>query len=287
MPATIAPKTHMGTVKLSVSNLALSHNFYTQRLGLKVLSEDLDNIILGGDTTPLLHLTEKPKAKRVQRATGLFHFALLVSSRLELGKTLARLLQTKTPMQGFSDHLVSEAIYLADPDGHGIEVYRDRPRDEWEHEDDGRLKMATLQMDIHGVLDELEKDGVDATWSGIDPQTTMGHVHLHVDNLQTARQFYIDTLGFEFMTHYPSALFISAGGYHHHLGLNTWAGEGVAPPPDSALKLESYEILLPDRASLEAIAERLTAGGYGFEQHDNTIEIPDPAHNKIILKTNS
>lgn len=169
----------------------------------------------------------------------MYHFAILVPSRASLGRSLRRLSEKRWPLTGASDHLVSEALYLDDPDGLGIEIYRDRPRDEWPVSN-GQLLMATDPLDLQGVFDE---PGAEMQWSGLEAGTVIGHVHLHVPHLDTAERFYCGRIGFEpTVRGYPGALFVAAGGYHHHLGLNTWTGIGAPPPPDDAVGLRSFTI---------------------------------------------
>jgi catechol 2,3-dioxygenase len=189
----------------------------------------------------LIELHENTGAiAKPRRSTGLFHFAILVPSRAALGRSLRRLVDKGWPMTGASDHLVSEALYLDDPDGLGIEIYRDRPRSSWQRLPNGQLAMATDPLDLQGVHDE---PGAETAWNGLGAGTVMGHVHLHVPHLDTAEQLYCGRIGFEpIVRGYPGALFVSAGGYHHHLGLNTWMGVGAPPPPENAVGLRSFTI---------------------------------------------
>lgn len=189
----------------------------------------------------LVELHERSGAvSKPPRSSGLFHFAILVPSRAALGRSLRRLDEKGWPMSGAADHLVSEALYLNDPDGLGIEIYRDRPRDSWRISDSGELAMATDPIDLQGVHDE---PGAETPWTGLESATVMGHVHLHVPQLDTAEAFYCGRIGFEPVVRgYPGALFVAAGGYHHHLGLNTWVGVGAPPPPANAVGLRSFTI---------------------------------------------
>ncbi len=263
----------MGRVHLTVADLNRSLDYYQHGIGLALLRQENRTAYLGTGERELLVLTEQPGARPTRRTTGLYHFALLTPSRLELARTLRHLIDTETPIDGASDHAVSEALYLTDPDGHGIEIYRDRPRAEWEFPD-GKLKMFTEPFDIDGVLGEL--NGRAPAYTGLHPDTTMGHVHLHVANIQTAEQFYGELFGFEIMARYgPSASFVAAGGYHHHLGFNTWAGVGAPPPPPDAARLLWYEIVLPDTAGQVV----------GENEYGRTLA--DPAGNQIILTASS
>ena len=237
---------------------------------------------LGTGRQDLLALRQLLGATHPRRATGLYHFAILVPSRLELALTLKHLIETETRIGGASDHLVSEALYLSDPDGNGIEIYRDRLRNEWPLVN-GQIAMDTQPLDIEGVLGEPH--GRDQSWNGLHNDTTIGHIHLHVSHLPEAEVFYTQILGFDLMMHYgPSAAFVSAGGYHHHIGLNTWAGVGAPPPPPDSVGLDWYEILLPDEEALIATAVRLQNAHIPTEQRGNGLFLHDPTQNGIVLR---
>lgn len=242
---------------------------------------------LGTGERDLLALRELPSATRPQRTTGLYHFAILVPSRLELAQTLKHLIDTETRIGGASDHLVSEALYLSDPDGNGIEIYRDRPRNEWPIVN-GRIEMDTQPFNVESVLGELHGRAVqsrDLIWNGLHADAAIGHIHLHVSHLSEAEAFYTQVLGFDLITRYgPSAAFVSAGGYHHHIGLNTWAGVGAPPPPPESVGLDWYEILLPDEETLMDTAVRLQNAHIPTEQRENGLFLRDPAQNGIVLR---
>lgn len=231
---------HIGEVSLTVTNLERSVAFYRDVLGFREVTRDDGVSRLGADARTLVELHENPQAiPKPRRSTGLYHFAILVPSRAALGRSLRRLFERRWPLTGASDHLVSEALYLNDPDGLGIEIYRDRPRGEWPRRD-GQIAMATDPLDLQNVQDQ---PGADAAWTGLEAGTVIGHVHLHVPHLDTAEAFYCGRIGFEPMVRgYPGALFVAAGGYHHHLGLNTWTGIGAPPPPEHAVGLRSFTI---------------------------------------------
>jgi catechol 2,3-dioxygenase len=284
-PFSIHPDTTVGPVDLAVADLGRAEQFYREVLGFKQLSRADGALTLTADgTTPLLILREQPGARpKPRRATGLYHFAILVPTRRDLARSLRRLAEMQWPLSGASDHLVSEALYLDDPDGNGIEIYRDRPRAEWPRSG-GRIQMATDPLDFDGVIGELEGD--DRPWDGLAPATTIGHVHLHVADLRAAEAFYHGVLGFDIITNYGgSALFVSAGGYHHHLGLNTWAGVGAPPPPPDAAGLRYYAVILPDSEALGQVAARIQAAGIAIEQTDAGMLMRDPSQNGVLLST--
>jgi len=252
-PFSIHPNTSIGATHLTVADLERSRRFYVDVLGFRELERQGTTLTLTADgATPLLALTELPGAPpKPARATGLYHFAILVPSRLDLARSLRRLAELRYPLSGASDHLVSEALYLNDPDGNGIEIYRDRPRAEWPRLN-GQIRMATDPLDLDGILAELDRD--DRPWDGLAPATTIGHMHLHVADLRAAEAFYHGLLGFDIMLSFGgSALFLSAGGYHHHIGLNTWAGVGAPPAPPGSAGLRyfvfaAYPVLRPAQA---------------------------------------
>lgn len=280
-PMNIHPNTKIGPVSLTVSDMARSLTYYQQNIGLKLHHQEANTAVLGSGETELLQLMARPSVPKPRRSTGLYHFALLLPSRLELAKTLTHLINTETAIAGASDHLVSEALYLSDPDGNGIEIYRDRPRDEWKIINDV-LQMSTEPLDVQGVLSEL--NSATAAWNGLHQATIMGHIHLHVNYLDQAEAFYTDILGFDLVTRYgPSAAFVSAGGYHHHIGLNTWAGVGAPPPPDNAVGLNWFTIVFPDQDALQATAVRLQSADIPYEKRGDGLFLRDPANNGILL----
>jgi catechol 2,3-dioxygenase len=208
---------------------------------------------------------------RPRPSTGLFHLAVLVPTRADLAVALRRVAAAGGRLSGASDHLVSEALYLDDPEGNGIEIYRDRPRNEWRRSG-GELEMATLPLDLDGVLAAAprESDG-----EHVPEGTRIGHVHLEVSALAPVEDFYAGVLGLDVTVRgYPGALFVSAGGYHHHVGLNTWQGAGAPPPPPGALGLDRFELLLPDTAERDVLAERVGA-------RDGIVT--DPSGNSVML----
>jgi catechol 2,3-dioxygenase len=277
--SSIHPETSLGYVALRVRDLERSIQFYTGPLGLQVLGRKADTASLGSsEHDRVLTLQQDTSAApRPAGTTGLFHFALLQNSRAGLAHALKRLLDAGYPLEGAADHLVSEAIYLTDPDGNGIELYADRPRDRWVY-DEGRLKMATLPLDIPHLIGEAE---------GTDPslgQMQLGHVHLNVSDIQASEAFYQEVLGMDLVTRYgPGASFFSAGGYHHHIGVNTWAGSGANAPPDGSLGLRWYTIALVDESDRNRIQERARASGVSVTE-DGGLFLTDPAGVRIGLE---
>lgn len=283
----IDPQTHTGTVALVVSDLDRSLNFYQDNIGLRLQDRSDGVALLGADARPLLSLTEQKDISPVRRGrTGLYHFALLLPSRVELARTLRHLIDTRTPMSGASDHGVSEALYLSDPDGHGIEIYRDRERSEWpipaNATEGARVDMVTEPFDFDSVLAEVTPGRI--RWEAIADGTVMGHTHLHIANSMQSEYFYVDTLGFDLMQRFGSqASFISAGGYHHHIGLNTWAGIGAPPPPEDAARLLWYEILVPNVDAQQRVLAQLDAAGILYKTQDGVAVFNDPSQNTIHL----
>jgi catechol 2,3-dioxygenase len=272
--------TTMGPVRLTVADLDRARDFYRRAIGLQELEPANGAVRLGTDR-PVVELVGQPDAPpRPPRTSGLFHLAILVPSRADLARTLQRVADAGWRLTGASDHLVSEALYLHDPEGNGIELYRDRPREEWPVRD-GVLQMDTLPLDLDGVLGELRKD--DET-SGMPPGTRIGHVHLNVGDLSAAEAFYSGALGFDVTVRgYPGALFVSAGGYHHHIGLNTWAGEGAPPPPPGSRGLRQFEIRLPGQEQLAAEGDRLREAGFEPSREEDQVTVSDPSGNRVVL----
>ncbi|MDX1600069.1 MAG: VOC family protein [Anaerolineales bacterium] len=268
----------LGPVHLEVADLNRSQTFYESTLGLDGRAGGDDEIRLSAGDRILVVLHEKPGASpKPRNATGLYHYALLLPGRPELGRALQNLLDADYPLQGASDHLVSEAVYLADPDGNGIELYRDRPRESWSY-DDGRLRMATEPLDMHGVLDAGKELSAGAA---VPDGSVVGHVHLHVGDLAEAEQFYGEVIGFDLMTRYGrQASFYSAGGYHHHLGINVWAGVGAPRSPEDAAGLRHFTVVIPGANELGELADRLQKAEVDYEEHSGSLEVADPAGNK-------
>jgi catechol 2,3-dioxygenase len=260
----IAAATRMGAVHLSVADVERSMDYYATALGLAPHGHDArGGLRLGTGGEDLLVLYERPGAQPADGYAGLFHFALLVPRRADLANWLVHAGQTQVPLTGLSDHVVSEAVYLRDPDGHGIEIYWDRPRAGWE----GQVArtLTTLPLDVQSLVAEATGP------AGLPRETVMGHVHLRVADVPAARSYYADVLGFEVMAAMGAqAVFLSAGGYHHHVGANAWESAGAPPAPPHLARLERVTIILPDEAALADVVAR--AGGR---------DVADPSGNPL------
>jgi catechol 2,3-dioxygenase len=277
--ATLPAETRMGPVELTVSDLGRSLDYYRQAIGLGVREQEDGRASLGGDSE-LLVLHEVPGAQPAPRNTGLFHFALLVPERRDLATWLAHAIREQVPMTGVSDHFVSEALYLRDPDGHGIEIYADRPREVWE----GQVaRMTTEPLDLENLLGELD-DPQREPFEALSPGTVMGHVHLQVADIPETVRFYRDVLGFDEMASLGSqATFLAAGGYHHHVGANTWASAGAPPPPEGSASLRRATIVLPDAESQDEAVRRVAETGQQPEDTPEGPVIRDPSGNRLLL----
>jgi catechol 2,3-dioxygenase len=279
----IDPGAHIGAVHLTVSDLGRSEEFYVDLLGLTA-SRDGETVSLSGpDATPLVVLREHPGAKAAPRTTGLFHLAILFPTRDDLARAVLRLAEKRYRLQGSADHLVSEAVYLADPDGNGIEIYRDRPRTEWTF-DGPFVQMANEQFDLYALIGELE--GQDTTWRGVPAGTTMGHIHLKVADIKKSEAFYHGLLGLDVMLEWGSdAAFLSAGGYHHHVAVNTWSGVGNPPPPAGSTGLTHFEFVLPSSEDVSELAQRLEGAGFFGESWLGGYFVRDPSQIGIHLRS--
>jgi catechol 2,3-dioxygenase len=275
--------THIGRVKLQVSDLQRSLEYYEMVLGFCVLERSEDRVTLGaqkGDAS-LIELQERKGIRAVPRRglLGLYHFAILLPDRASLGRLLRHLAELGLHA-GMSDHFVSEAIYLQDPDNLGIEVYADRPRSEWRQEN-GQLSMTTVPLDVRSVL----AAGGTEMWTGMPDGTTIGHVHLHVGDIGEAEAFYHNALGLDkTVWNYPGALFLSAGGYHHHLGTNIWA-RGAPNASDGDARLLEWEIVVPGRADVDAAATSLAASSHNVERGDGKAVTSDPWGTQVRIRS--
>lgn len=276
----LPPATRMGAVRLSVADLDRSCRWYESAIGLRVLEHGVTRLALGVDDEALVELEEEPGARPSRGHTGLYHLALLLPDRASLARWLRHAARERTRLAGAADHAVSEAVYLTDPDGHGVEIYADRPRRSWE----GRVGelMTTLPLDVDDLLAAAE-DPPEAPFAGLPEGTTMGHVHLRVASVTEAVWFYRDVLGFDLMASLGSrAAFLAAGGYHHHVGANSWESRGAPPPPPGTAALRHATIVLPDARDRDAAADRVAADQ---EPHhlDGGVMVRDPSGNPLLL----
>jgi catechol 2,3-dioxygenase len=277
---TIDPATTVGKVVLGVANLDKMVRFYEQVMGLDLLEHGPDSAELGVDNKPIVRLESRPNGQQYPNATGLYHLAILLPTRADLGQWLRHFVQSQGRMiDGASDHLVSEALYQRDPEGNGLEIYRDRPRDKWNYQEDGRIVMGGLALD----LPALAADGHQEPFSKMPSGTTLGHVHLQVSDVPQTLWFYNEVLGFENMISFDTAAFMAAGGYHHHLGANIWHSKGAAPPPEGSLGLLYYTIVLPDTAVRQTLLTRLEAHNIPVESINGDPLVRDPSGNAVVL----
>lgn len=274
--------TRVGRVSLQVADLPRSLEYYGKILGFRVREQSASRAILGDQgSSSLIELHERKGARAVPRRglLGLFHFAILLPDRAALGRFLGHLGTLGAP-PGMSDHLVSEAIYLQDPDNLGIEVYADRPRSEWRHEQ-GQLAMTTIPLDAESVL----AAGKGEPWTGMPSGTTIGHVHLHVGDIEGAEAFYHRAVGLDKVVwNYPGALFLSAGGYHHHLGTNTWA-RGAPIPTETDARLLEWVLVLPTAVDVQAATRSIREAGYDVRAEQNSGVAADPWQTAVRLGT--
>jgi catechol 2,3-dioxygenase len=282
-------ETEIGHVHLQIADLDRSLTFYQDLLGFQRVSQDGTAAMLSATGRPphQIALSERPGAiPKPPRTTGLYHTAIRFPTRRALAQTFQRLVKDPWPFQGFADHTVSEALYLADPDGNGLELYADRPRERWPRPN-GQIEMGIDPLDVEDLL--AEASGGAAPWTGMHPGTDIGHVHLQVSDLARAEDFYNDLLGLDVtLRGYPGALFLSAGGYHHHLGLNVWAGVGAPPAPPGAAGLVSFALLLPGRGAWNSLLVRLKETGVRIEdkwsyENGGSVLVRDPDGNGVEL----
>lgn len=265
MPLLLPDDLRLGAVGLAVRDLDQALAFYTRKLGMTLRTRTAATAALGTPARTLVELAARSGAERDPDAAGLFHLALLLPSRADLGRCVRHLAAEEVPLTGMADHVVSEALYLDDPDGHGIEIYADRPRDAWYR--DGRFQLANRPLDLDG----LAADGADAPWRGLPEGTVMGHVHLESHDLAASRRFYTEALGFDVMAEWRQAVFLSKGGYHHHLAVNDWRRRRhpLADAPDR-IGLLYYTVELPEAAPLAAALPEA-------ERQDGVLVVRDPA----------
>jgi catechol 2,3-dioxygenase len=272
----------LGPVHLTVSDLDRSVAFYERSLGLRLHDRDGEIATVGAGAEDLVVLVEEAGAVPGGRHAGLYHFALLFPTRQELARAVLRLTTARTSIEGASDHGVSEAIYLRDPDGNGIELYVDRPRAAWPPPRTAgeRVEMYTIALDMKDLMRQAD---------GADPQPhparglVMGHVHLHVGDVARALAFYRDVLGFEVMLEIGSAAFLSAGGYHHHVGFNVWLGQDVTPAPPGTAGLREWTVVLDSAAQVAAVRGRVAAAGLEASERDGGFVVRDPWETAVVF----
>ena len=288
----INPATHIGTVSLNVASLENQLNFYQQILGFQLHWREGNQAGLGAGGPDLLRLVEQPDFKRYGRVTGLYHFAVLFPDRRELARAIARLFVLKYTHYP-TDHIMTKTTYLDDPEGNGIELYTESPEDgTWTMANgvyetrraDGSLSNGREPLDVNALLSHLKED--DRLDLPIPPETRMGHIHLHVRNIEEAVDFYHGILGFNVMGMAKAfrMAFVSAGGYHHHIGLNTWQGEGAPPPPQDALGLRHFTVELPDQNALDEVIARIENAGIPANQTEDGLLLYDPSQNGVVLR---
>ncbi|TMU84447.1 VOC family protein [Bacillus sp. BHET2] len=274
------PHTFVGEVNIKVQNVEQSLSFYQEVIGFKVLDQTGKRATLTADGIhPLLSLEQPDDVTPKQpRTTGLYHFALLLPNRADLGRILEHFIKLNIQL-GSSDHLVSEALYVSDPDGNGIEIYRDRSSSDWTW-DGNQVVMGVDPIDARGILTEAEGQ----SWDGLPVGTVMGHIHLHVSDLKSTEEFYGKGLGFEVVSRFGSqALFISTGGYHHHIGLNTWNGIGAPRPAENSVGLNWYTLHFPTEEKRNTILSQLESIGATIQEQNGKLLTQDPSGNKIYL----
>jgi catechol 2,3-dioxygenase len=270
LPATL----RLGAVHLTVTDLDRSIAFYECSIGLRLHRREDGEAAMGVGGEDLLVLHEEPQARRAGRHAGLYHYALLYPSREELARAAVRLAATRTPVQGASDHGTHEAIYLPDPDGNGIELAADRPREAWPNLADPDRGDGPKPLDTDDLLATV---AVEVPRRAAGPGLAVGHVHLHVGDLERGLGFYRDVLGFELMMFFPGqAAFVSAGGYHHHLGFNVWRGEGVPPVPEGTVGLRHWTVVLEDPKEVDMVRGRVEAAGIEAKEAECGFLARDP-----------
>ena len=284
-PSLLPDVTRVRSVRLGVSDIERSLAWYDRWFGLAAHALDEQGVLglapIGGQV--IVELVEQRGAEPFDgRHTGLFHFALRVPERSDLARWLAHAAQQQLALSGAADHFVSEAIYLTDPDGHGIEIYWDRPRRDWE----GRVtEMTTAPLDINALFGELETLAISSGTARVPPTTELGHVHLQVSDIADTIAFFRDVLGFELVLEFGAqAAFFSAGGYHHHVGANTWSSRGARPAPDTMVHLENATFSLPDPADLDGLRARAAAAGVPVAEHPAGIALRDPSGTTLVFR---
>ena len=272
----------IGPVTLTVNNVTRVGNFYMNILGFSRLEETPGRWVLGAGETPLLVLLEDSAAPRNTRWPGLYHVAYLLPDRYALARIFYQLVERQYPIQGAADHGVSEAIYLADPEKNGIELYCDRQREEWPIDEEGQIAMGTDELNLEHLLFELR--GSLTGWQGIDPRTVVGHIHLQVSDIPAAVDFYTRVLGLELQQRYGNqAAFLSRDGYHHHIGINTWQSLNMPAAPQGAAGLQEFGLTLPS-SDIKEILSRADTAGLRQEDSPQGLVLQDPSGNRVLLQ---
>lgn len=276
-----APTIYVGEVNINVTNIKRSLDFYRDFLGFKVLEQTENEATLTADgKTKLLTLVQpedvKPKAPRT---SGLYHYAILLPSRADLAALLKHIAEQSggNMRLGASDHYVSEALYFDDPDGNGIEIAHDRDSSAWEWQGE-HVSMATVALDAQSLLADMK-----GPWEGMPEETVMGHIHLHVADIEASREFYVNGIGYDVVTEFPGALFTSHNGYHHHIGLNIWNGAGAPQPPENSVGLNWFTLVFPSQEVREATLDNLRKLNTPVQEADGDYLVKDPAGNTIRL----
>ncbi|MGK9050238.1 VOC family protein [Neorhizobium petrolearium] len=272
-PFALTRPAHVRGAHLVVGDLGLVSDFYRKIIGLKVLEKNASGEVLGVEGQPLLTLTTGNNVARAPRnAAGLFHTAFLVPDRRELARWLAHAAENDVRLDGASDHLVSEALYLSDPEGNGIEIYRDRKPEEWTYHPDGTVAMATERLNLQALYDSAPKE----SWNGMADGTAIGHIHLQVGDVPQADAFYRDVLGLKVMARYPGASFFATGGYHHHIAANIWNSRGAGTREENMTGLSDYTLRFNDKAALDKALAALEAQEIATTKTAEGFSLKDP-----------
>lgn len=274
----LAPNLRIKPSRLYVKNLQKVAAYYQGIVRLEALESTTSHVVLGHDQTPVLELISKPEYKNAPLpSAGLFHNAIVYTSRAELARTVYNILgHEPSSFEGSADHLVSEAFYFHDPELNGLELYYDRPKETWQWQN-GQIKMDTLYLDPEAFIAHYGSDIPDTSLE-------LGHVHLRVGDVPIARTFYVELLGFDATADMGSALFVSVGGYHHHMAMNTWQSKGVGPRVPG-LGLAEVKLILPTDGSIDTLANRLAASKLPFEHKKGDLHVDDPWGNKLVFAT--
>lgn len=270
----------IGYVELQVSNIEQSLTFYKELIGFQVLERDENTVKLttDGTTLQLLLREEESFVERPLRSTGLYHFAIVVPTRQDLALSLMHLIEADFPVQGASDHQYSEAIYLADPDNNGIEIYVDRNATQWERDGKGGYVGATAQLDVESLFAEVKEN----TWNGLPSGTRIGHMHLQVSDIEESEKFYVEALGLDIVAKDTHMLFVSKDAYHHHIGMNIWSGKGLPSPPKNALGLKYFTLHFNEEEYANA-KENLDRLGFNYSEENKEMSVEDPSGNAIKI----